>query len=83
MEIDVREVPEAQHLDKVLSSFPHLKRGEILTLLCPDDPETLVVAAGKVLGDTADLQKMRWGIKGQPWILHIKRSLKPSAYQGE
>jgi uncharacterized protein (DUF2249 family) len=83
MEIDIREVPEAQHLDKLLSSFPHLERGEILTLLCNEDPEDLAQAARKALGDTADVQKIRWGIKGQPWILHLKKSLKPSSYQGE
>jgi uncharacterized protein (DUF2249 family) len=83
MEIDFREVPDAQHLDKVLSSFPHLERGEVLTLLCAEDPESLTQAAKQALGDTADVQKMRWGIKDQPWILHIKKSLKPSSYQGE
>ena len=82
MEIDVREVPDAQHLEKVLSSFPNLERGEVLTLLCTEDPQALVVAARKVLGNTADIQKMRWGIKGQPWVLHFKKTLKPSSYQG-
>ncbi len=82
MEIDVREVPDGQHLEKVLSSFPHLERGEILTLLCGEDPEPLVLAAKKALGDAADIQKIRWGIKDQPWVLHLKKSLKPSSYKG-
>ncbi len=82
MEIDIREVPDAQHLERVLPAFPHLERGEILTLLCAADPESLVVAVKQALGDTADVQKMRWGIKDQPWIVHIKKSLKPSSYHG-
>jgi len=82
MEIDIREVPDAQHLEKLLSSFPHLERGEVLSLLCSDDPEPLVVAAKQALSDTADIQKIRWGIKGQPWILHVKKSLKASSYHG-
>jgi uncharacterized protein (DUF2249 family) len=83
MEIDVREVPASQHLAQVLSSFPHLERGEVLTLLCNEDPEALVQAAKQALGVTADIQKIRWGVKDQPWILHLKRSLKPSAYHGD
>ena len=82
MEIDFREVPADQHLEKTLASFPRLERGEILTLLCIDDPEPLVQGVKTALKDTADVQKMRWGIKGQPWILHIKQSLKPSSYHG-
>ncbi len=83
MEIDFREVPAAQHLERVLPAFPQLQRGEVLTLLCADDPEPLVLAVKQALGDTADVQKMRWGIKDQPWIVHIKMSLKPSSYHGE
>jgi uncharacterized protein (DUF2249 family) len=81
MEIDIREVPENEHLEKVLAAFPHLERGEVLTLLCADEPAVLEASVRTALGSSADVQKMRWGIKEQPWILHLKQSLKPSAVE--
>jgi hypothetical protein len=83
MEIDFREVPEGERVDRALAAFAELGRKELLTLLLDEEPDALEDSLRNVLGTRADVQKLRWGVKDLPWILHLKRSLAPSAYQPE
>ena len=81
MEIDIREIPEPQRLEKILAAFADLERKEVLSLLAEEDPENLIESLKNVLGTTVDVVKIRWGVKDLPWLLHVKKSLKASAYQ--
>ncbi len=81
MEIDCREVPEGEWVDRALAAFAELDRTEVLTLLCPEDPESVMASMRNVLGDGADVQKLRWGLKDLAWVMHAKKSLQPSSYQ--
>ena len=83
MEIDIREIPEGDRLSQVLDAMGKLGRGEVLSLLCEEDPASLLDSVKDVHGTAYDLQKMRWGREELPWLLHVKESLKPSAYQAE
>jgi uncharacterized protein (DUF2249 family) len=83
MEIDIREVPEGDRLSKLLDAVSGLGQKEVLTLLCEEDPAPLMDSIKDIHGDSVDIQKMRWGRKDLLWMFHVKRSLKPSAYQSE
>ncbi|MHC4471435.1 MAG: DUF2249 domain-containing protein [Planctomycetota bacterium] len=83
MEIDIREIPEGERLSRLLDAISDLGKKEVLTLLSEEDPAPLMDSIRSVHGDSLDLQKMRWGRKDLPWMFHVKRSLKPSAYQPE
>ena len=81
MEIDFREVPEAVRKERALAAVSDLGKQETLTLLLDEDPRDVVDSLKNVHGDGIDIQRIRWGLKDLPWILHVKLSLKPSAYQ--
>jgi len=81
MEIDFREIPEAARRERALAAAIDLEKREILTLLLDEDPSDIVESLQNVHGDGIDTQKIRWGLKDLPWLLHVKLSLKTSAYQ--
>lgn len=81
MEIDIRDIPEPARLDRILGAVAGLGRKEVLSVLAEEDPQSLIDSIKNVLGNAVDVQKVRWGVKALPWILHVKKSLKPSAYQ--
>jgi uncharacterized protein (DUF2249 family) len=83
MEIDIRPIPQGDRLTKVLDAVSDLPFGEVLTLLTDEDPEPLRVSIAEVLGESVDQQRLRWGREELPWVLHIKKSRRPSAYQPE
>lgn len=83
MEIDCREIPEGERLDRAMAAIPNLGADEVLTLLLPDDPTSLGESLVNVLGTTVDVQILRWGLKDLPWLLHVKSSKMASAYQPE
>ena len=58
-------------------------RKDVLSFLCEQDPTPLMDSIRDVHGSSYDLQKMRWGRADLMWVLHVKESLKPSAYQPE
>ncbi len=79
MEIDFRTDPGEERLSRTLEAVERLRRGEVLTLLLPDDPEPLMDSLREIHGASLDLARLRWSTKEIPWILHVKRSLAPSA----
>jgi uncharacterized protein (DUF2249 family) len=83
MEIDIREVPTGERLGKVLDAVSDLPFGEVLTLTMSEDPRPLMDSIAEVHGEALDLQPHRWGIEDRPWLLHVKKSRRPSAYQPE
>ena len=83
MEIDIRQIPEGDRLSKVLDAAGELPPKEVLTLLMEEDPAGLIDSMKATLGDRIDVQMIRWGIKDLPWVVHVKKSLRPSAYQPE
>ena len=80
MEIDLREVPEAGRLDRVLAAFGELGSNQVLTLLCDESPASIADSVQNVLGNRADVQTMRWGLEDLAWVMHVKKSLKPSSH---
>ncbi len=80
MEIDFREAPEAGRAERVLSSISDLGPKELLTVLSNEDPVTIVDSVRNVLGDSVDVQTIRWGLADLGWILHVKKSRMHSAY---
>jgi uncharacterized protein (DUF2249 family) len=83
MEIDFRETPVEGRNEKVHAAVSELKPTEVLTLLLPEPPDPIVESLKNVFPDQLDIQPVRWGLKDLPWILHVKKSLKPSAYHPE
>ena len=83
MEIDIRQIPEGDRLSSVLSAAEKLPFDEVLTLITAEDPQPIATAVTAALGDTVDVQRLRWGGKELTWRLHVKRSRRPSAYQPE
>lgn len=79
MELDIRQIGEGDRLSRVLDAAQALKPGDVLTLLCGEDPAGLADSVRSVLGKTVDIQRIRWGIPDQPWVLHLKQSRKPSS----
>jgi uncharacterized protein (DUF2249 family) len=79
MEIDIRQIGEGDRLSRVLDAAQALKPGEVLTVFSGEDPAGLADSLRSVLGTTMDIQRIRWAIPDQPWVLHLKESRKPSS----
>ena len=80
MEFDFRETPEGDSLSRILTGLTGLSTGEILTVLLPGDPESIIASIRTIHGTSYDMTKLRWGTKDIPWVFHAKKSLRPSAY---
>ena len=78
MEIDLRETPEGDRLSRVLDGISGLGTKEVLTVLLSEDPQPIIDSVVDVHGTSFDLTKQRWGTADLPWLLHAKRSMKPS-----
>jgi uncharacterized protein (DUF2249 family) len=83
MEIDIRQIPEGERLSHALAAVEGLSPKEVLTLLMEDDDSGLVDSLASVLGRKYDIQRIRWGVKDLPWVVHVKKALKPSSYHPE
>lgn len=76
MEIDIRQIPEGERLSRVLEAARDLAPRQTLTLLCEEGPEGLVAELKTILGSEIDVQRIRWGVKDLPWLVHVKKSLR-------
>ncbi len=81
MEIDIREVPDGDRLDRVLQAIENLGKTEVLTVFAEEDPAPLASAVKRIHGDSVDLMKARWGSKELAWVMHAKKSRMQSAYE--
>ena len=73
----LEELPEAGRVDEIVAMLGRLRRGEVLTLVCPEDPEALAeeVRAKAPGYDRQAIHVARK--KSEPWLLHFKRQHRP------
>lgn len=83
MELDIRQIPPGDRLERALDATRKLGPREVLTLLADEDAPGLADSLKTVLDSRFDIQPMRWGVKDLPFVIHLKKSLKPSAYHPE
>jgi uncharacterized protein (DUF2249 family) len=77
MQAILDDIPEAKRLDRIVALLGDLTRGEVLTLICQENPADLAEKVRELTGGVYDHQAIHVNRrKSPPWLLHLKRKMR-------